>query len=304
MKWTIIFALAISLCTFGQSLVQIELKKSLSDYHTEYLLNLKFLQISMLSKLDKEEKETQIYNAKESFLNKYSSFVEEKDISLHQQVLAQKRLATYYGDINVGFGRDGDPNKSQSFKMLFDTGSCEFWIPSIECSSVRCLSHTRYTKSHSFNPYKNSKMAIQYLSGKVEGIMATETIQLGDLKVPTQVIGVAREVEIPLLDEVIWDGILGLAYPNKNLINQNIAPIFDNIINQHILKSRGEKNQFSYYLGHDKGSISFGGADMKYKKDFDEEFKWAPISEKNYWTITLLDIRKYKPNVVRQINNF
>jgi len=31
------------------------------------------------------------------------------------------------------------------------------------------------------------------------------------------VIGIANEVEIPLLDEVIWDGILGLSFPNENL---------------------------------------------------------------------------------------
>jgi len=33
------------------------------------------------------------------------------------------------------------------------------------------------------------------------------------------VIGIAKEVDIPLLDEVIWDGILGLAYANQNLKN-------------------------------------------------------------------------------------
>jgi len=49
--------------------------------------------------------------------------------------------------------------------------------------------------------------------------MAHESIVLGDLTVPKQVIGVAREVDIPLLDEVIWDGILGLAYANQNLKN-------------------------------------------------------------------------------------
>ena len=263
-----------SLIPTSISLFSIELKKSMAKYHTEYLLNLKFRQMNMFS-------------------HKIDSFLEDQDVSLHQQVLAQKRLATYYGDINVGFGRDGDPSKTQTFKMLFDSGSCEFWIPSNECFTKRCLTHTRYSKSQSFNPYKNSKMAIQYLSGKVEGMMATETIGLGDLVVPKQVIGVAKEVEIPLLDEVIWDGILGLAYPNKNLRNQGIKPVFDNIINQHLLEKRGEKNQFAYYLGHDKGNISFGGADMKYKKDMNEEFKWAPISEKNYWTITLLDIKKY-----------
>ena len=89
---------------------------------------------------------------------------------------------------------------------------------------------------------------------------------------------------------------MGLAYPNKNLRKQKISPIFDTIISQNLLTSRNEKNQFAYYLGSDRGSISFGGADMRFKKDLEEEFKWAPISEKNYWTITLIDIKKYKPN--------
>lgn len=308
------------------SLTNIKLKKSLANYHTKYLLNLKFMQIQMLESklLDINNLNTSnksntsflnksLFNRKstflsDKFLHKYSkqfnSFLETGDISLHQQVLAQKRLATYYGDINVGYGRDGDPSKTQSFKMLFDTGSCEFWIPSIECTTSRCLSHTRYTRSQSYNPYKNSKMAIQYLSGKVEGIMATESIGLGDLIVDNQVIGVAQEVQIPLLDEVIWDGILGLAYPNNNLKKQNIKPLFDNIISQELLRKRNEQNQFSYYLGHENGSITFGGADMKFKNDINEEFKWAPITEKNYWTISLLDIKKYKANRVSNYHIF
>lgn len=45
-------------------------------------------------------------------------------------------------------------------------------------------------------------MMIQYLSGKVTGDMALETIGLGDLIVPNQVIGIAKVVEIPLLDVI------------------------------------------------------------------------------------------------------
>lgn len=52
-----------------KSFVQIELKKSTAKYHHEYLKALKFMQ-------------TNIYGKKEV----YSSFLEEKDISLHQQV--------------------------------------------------------------------------------------------------------------------------------------------------------------------------------------------------------------------------
>jgi len=65
-------------------------------------------------------------------------------------------------------------------------------------------------------------------------------------------------------------------------------------MNQKLLTDRNEKNQFAYYLGSERGSISFGGADMRFKANLDDEFKWAPISEKNYWTITLIDIRKYQ----------
>jgi hypothetical protein len=91
----------------------------------------------------------------------------------------------------------------------------------------------------------------------VQGEMAYENIHLGDLDVRSQVIGVANEVQIPLLDEVIWDGILGLAYPNQNLKKQKIKPLFDNIIAQEALTKKGEKNQFSYYLGPNQGIFIF-----------------------------------------------
>jgi len=51
------------------SFVHIELKKSTAKYHHEYLKALKFMQ-------------TNNYGKKEVF----TSFLEEKDISLHQQV--------------------------------------------------------------------------------------------------------------------------------------------------------------------------------------------------------------------------
>lgn len=43
-------------------------------------------------------------------------------------------------------------------------------------------------------------MNIQYLSGRVYGDMNLETIALGDLVVPDQVVGMAEDVNIPLLD--------------------------------------------------------------------------------------------------------
>jgi hypothetical protein len=41
-----------------------------------------------------------------------------------QEVLKEKKLVTYYSELYIG----GKP-----FRILMDTGSSEFWVPSTEC---------------------------------------------------------------------------------------------------------------------------------------------------------------------------
>ena len=36
---------------------------------------------------------------------------------------------------------------------------------------------------------------------------------------------------------------------------------------------------------------------MRYKRSLNEEFVWSPISEENYWTINIRDVRKVGPEV-------
>jgi len=54
--------------------------------------------------------------------------------------------------------------------------------------------------------------------------------------------GMANQVDIPLLDEVIWDGILGLAYPNSNLKRLGIKTLMENVIEQKSLTKLDELN--------------------------------------------------------------
>lgn len=226
--------------------------------------------------------------------------------------LNEKRLATYFGEIDIG---------NQPFKVLFDTGSCEFWIPSVHCSEYttpaeRCERHDKFnpSASHDYRPFRShQKMSIQYLSGKVEGGLAQDTIDLGPLKVKDQVFGTADEVDVPLLDEVVWDGIIGLAYPNRRLADAGVKPLFDNIMDHHLLQN----NVFSYYLGYNGGALTFGGVDEKYiAKDDTPSFRgnhafshhqdsevslletaaaahpfvYAKVVEQAYWTVEIMDI--------------
>ena len=84
-------------------------------------------------------------------------------------------------------------------------------------------------------------------------------------------------IDVPLLDEVVWDGIIGLAFPNEQLSSQGITPLMDNMMTSSILTN----NLFAYYIGMNQGAVTFGGVDKKYiaSKD-DDKFRFAVVTEK------------------------
>jgi Eukaryotic aspartyl protease len=180
---------------------------------------------------------------------------------------------------------------------LFDTGSCEFWVPSETCSRFtqpvdRCSKHARYdiTKSSSnaaarFASTPNQRMLIQYLSGKVEGDLITEEVRVGDLVVADQQFGAAETIDVPLLDSVHWDGIVGLAYPSSALARTGVTPFFDNVIAKKLLPS----SVFGYYLGPRSGMVTFGAVDLKYIAP-GAEFVYAAVTHKSYWTVGVVDV--------------
>lgn len=62
------------------------------------------------------------------------------------------------------------------------------------------------------------------------------------------------------------------------------------MIDQGTLKNIGEPNIFSIFLGDFDGAIQFGGYSNEYKLDKNEDFKWAPLADENFWTLNVVDI--------------
>lgn len=228
---------------------------------------------------------TVVENVKDDFIS----------IRLNKQDVASKYVSTYYGEITIG------EDSSNKMNVLFDTGSSEFWIPFESCTSSQCSKHNRYKKSPSFKyKYDNkgspSLLEINYLSGSIQGFDGYDTVKLGtNLEIPHTNISFATNIEIPILEDFKWDGIVGLGFENEDSRKRGIKTFLDHVVESKVLSDRNYRNIFGYYLSDSGGMITFGGINNSLKRTQEEDFVWTPVStELGFWTIDILGVRKEK----------
>ncbi|XP_045109154.1 lysosomal aspartic protease-like [Portunus trituberculatus] len=186
--------------------------------------------------------------------------------------------AQYYGPIDIG-------TPGQYFKVIFDTGSSNLWIPSEQCSilNLACQLHNRYDSSLSTTYKPNgTDFDIQYGSGAMKGFLSSDHVSLGGLVAQDQTF--AEATEEPGLAFVAgrFDGILGMGFSTISVMG--IPTVFDTLVAQ------GQVDQpvFSFYLNHDQegnlgGELVLGGSDSNH---YEGEFHYVPVSRVGYWQAT------------------
>ncbi|XP_059180660.1 pepsin A-like [Centropristis striata] len=181
---------------------------------------------------------------------------------------------SYFGKISIG-------TPPQSFKVVFDTGSSNLWVPSVYCTSAACENHNEYDPAMSSTYRQNGQsLTIRYGTGSMTGILGYDTVTVGGLAVRNQIFGLSK-TEADYMEFMRTDGILGLAYPS--LAASGATPVFDNMMSQGLV----DQDLFSVYLSHkpEKGSVvTFGGMDPNH---YSGSISWIPLSNARFWQITV-----------------
>nr|CAM12780.1 aspartic proteinase [Fagopyrum esculentum] len=232
-------------------------------------------------KLDPTNRPASRFGCKKHLMQKYglgNGFGDDDTgiISLKNYMDAQ-----YFGEIAIG-------TPSQTFTVIFDTGSSNLWVPSGKCYlSIACFFHSKYKSSKSSTYVKNGKSAeIHYGTGAISGYFSQDNVKVGDLVVENQeFIEATREPSLTFV-AAKFDGILGLGFQEISV--GKAVPVWYNMVNQGLVN----EPVFSFWLNRNAdeevgGEIVFGGIDPAHHKG---EHTYLPVTQKGYWQFDLDDV--------------
>lgn len=225
------------------------------------------------------DEETVVLNKFSALNQKYGAYngvtrqQVEKIASPAPEPLSNYMDAQYFGQISLG-------TPGQTFKVVFDTGSSNLWVPSKKCYSIACWLHTTY-KSDKSTSYKadGRPLNITYGSGSMKGFLSTDDLSLAGVTVKEQTFGEATSLPGVAFVAAKFDGLFGMGFQNISV--DNVKTPFQNMIEQKLVS----EPVFSFYLNRNQtkspgGEIIFGGYDQNY---FIGNITYVPVTHATYW---------------------
>jgi len=204
------------------------------------------------------------------------------------------RDAQYYGTISIG-------TPKQNFRVVFDTGSANVWVPGSECRSLACAVHNSFEEDASIT-YRPSLKAdgsvktieIRYGSGTIHGKIAKDVVRIGSVQALDQPFVLAESELSPAFAVAHFDGIVGLGF--RPISVGNLPTLIETLKRDHSLKSAS----VSFYLPnsvHARGEITVGALN---KDCFTGNVTWTKVTNPGYWQIGLEGVEIIQPESSRE----
>ncbi|XP_024882810.1 lysosomal aspartic protease-like, partial [Temnothorax curvispinosus] len=154
------------------------------------------------------------------------------------------------------------------------------------------VEHNKYdnTKSTTYTP-QNEPFVIDYEDGGVSGILSTDDVIIGGLKVSLQTFGEALNFSTRFWDSAQCDGVLGMGYPD--LSEFEVPSVFQNMIDQYVVS----QPIFSIYLNRNEndvigGELILGGTNSSH---YEGEFTYVGVTHEDYWQFKMdkIQVKNY-----------
>ncbi|GAA5902478.1 pepsin-like aspartic protease [Sporobolomyces salmoneus] len=187
----------------------------------------------------------------------------------------------YFATVQVG-------EENTEFRVLMDSGSADFWIPSTACTA--CGGHTAIGPevSGTFQD-TTTEFTVTYGTGDVAGTTVIDDATIAGLKLTALKFGAVTQESNDFSDpSVPFDGLMGLA--QSILANQQGVPT---PIEQLAAEGQVTSAQMGYHLarlsdGENDGEITFGGVDAtKYNGSLTE---FPNVNNQGFWEGAMDDV--------------
>ena len=227
--------------------------------------------------------------------------------------LTNKHNMYYYGEVTVGTS-----STPQTFRLVFDTGSTDLWIPSSTCENcvvpncnVPACRRRKFasSKSSTFTqPGGIRRFTDKYGSGNVTGLIGTDVVKLSGIDL------IFSDIEFGMvtsaaksLESLESDGILGLGFPflaniNRPSGSQQYSPI-EKILSA-LKMHKNVPSKFSVFLTWESdqnvdtdaaavSQIIFGGYDPSLAREPNASFFYSPVTKTceacgyGYWLLNM-----------------
>jgi cathepsin D len=136
------------------------------------------------------------------------------------ELINHNQDSSFFGSLAIG-------TPAQAYNVILDTGSADLWVASSSCSTG-CNGITAFNSTTS-SSFKNTTAPfdITYGSGRAQGILAQDTVQMAGFSVPNQNFGVVDAVSPGLLTTPV-SGLLGLGF--KTIASSHATPFWQTLV--------------------------------------------------------------------------